>query len=150
MELTDIRIEPFTDDDIDGILVIERKSFSMPWSRESFEDVMKYPFLNGYCAKCGDDIAGYVIFHCLFEDSEVLDIAVGEEYRRLGIGRKLLSICQDRVRALGAERIMLEVRQSNLSAQKLYLSCGFSKTGERRNYYKNPTENAILMEKTLL
>ena len=97
----------------------------------------------------GRRLAGYGVYHCLFEDAEVLDIAVGAKFRRMGIGRKLLQLMAEATKLRGAERIMLEVRMSNEGAKVLYLSEGYEITGTRRNYYKNPTEDAILMEKRL-
>ena len=145
----DLVMSPMTEEDIDMILLMERECFSSPWSRESFEDVLKYPFLGGFCVRIEGELAGFGIYHCLFEDSEVLDIAVGAKFRRMGIGKIILQMMEDTVRFRGAERLMLEVRKSNAAAQALYLGAGFSVTGTRRNYYKKPIEDAILMEKKL-
>lgn len=150
MTREDLVITPMTEDDIDMILVMERECFSSPWSRDSFEDVLKYPFLGGFCARIEGELAGFGIYHCLFEDSEVLDIAVGAKFRRMGIGKTILQVMEDTVRLRGAERLMLEVRKSNTGAQALYTGAGFEVTGTRRNYYKKPTEDAILMEKKML
>lgn len=145
----DLVILPMTQEDIDEITEMEKECFSVAWSRDSFEDVLKYPFLGGFCARIEGELAGYGIYHCLFEDSEVLDIAVGPKFRRMGIGQKLLRLMEETVRFRGAERLMLEVRKSNTGAQALYFGVGFDITGIRRNYYKNPTEDAVLMEKKL-
>ena len=147
MMAQELVITPITEEDIGQIVLLERECFSVPWSRESFEDVLKYPFLGGFCIRSGDELAGYGVYHCLFEDSEVLDIAVAPAFRRRGIGRKLLDLMEQEVRSRGAERFMLEVRLSNITAQALYKRSGFEVTGTRRNYYKNPTEDAVLMEK---
>lgn len=149
MTLSEYEIMPMTERDLDEVTVLERKCFTVPWSRESFEDVMKYGFLGGYCVRCGAELVGYGVLHCLFEDAEILDIAVAEAFRGRGIGGMLMARMENEARLQGAERIMLEVRSSNEAAKALYRANGYRVTGERKNYYKNPTENAILMEKTV-
>ena len=138
-----------TEVDLDEVALLERECFSVPWSRDSFEDVMKYSFLGGFCAKVNGELAGFGVFHSLFEDGEILDIAVKRSFRGLGIAKRLMAQMEGAASLRGACRMMLEVRRSNAEARGLYLGLGYKETGVRKNYYKNPTEDAILMEKVL-
>ena len=149
MSFLEYEILPMTEADLDEVTLLERECFSVPWSRDSFEDVMKYSFLGGFCARVKGELAGYGVFHSLFEDGEILDIAVGKSFRGLGIAKKLMSFMESEAALRGACRMMLEVRRSNAEARGLYLGLGYKETGVRKNYYKNPTEDAILMEKVL-
>ncbi len=149
INLSNITILPITADDIPEVSLAERDIFSSPWSRESFEDVLKFPFLGGFCARLNGELAGYGIYHVLFEDGEILNIATLKSFRKMGIAKKLMAKMEEEIKLRGGERIMLEVRQSNQGAKNLYTALGFEITGNRKNYYKNPTENAILMEKSL-
>jgi ribosomal-protein-alanine N-acetyltransferase len=76
---------------------------------------------------------------------ELENIAVLPEYRRRGLARRLLSALLKQARLQGAERIFLEVRESNLAAIRLYEAAGFQQLGRRREYYLNPTEDALTL-----
>ena len=78
-------------------------------------------------------------------DLHVNNVAVRREYRRAGIGKALLSAVLEEGRRAGARMAFLEVRASNVVAQALYARCGFVVTGRRRNYYFEPTEDALVM-----
>jgi ribosomal-protein-alanine N-acetyltransferase len=145
-------IRSFGDEDteiIEAVEVIEKESFSSPWADGSFEQLLKNPFVHGKYAVCDGEICGFIVYFSLFEDSEILDIAVKDQYRRRGIAKMLIDEMTESVLAMGATRMMLEVRQSNTGARGLYLSLGFKETGIRKNYYSKPREDAILMERTI-
>jgi ribosomal-protein-alanine N-acetyltransferase len=99
------------------------------------------------------DVCGYLVALCGLPNSAAADfelenIAVHPSMRRQGIGRRLLSALLNHARLVGAGRILLEVRESNVAAIRLYESCGFVVLGNRREYYGNPVENALVMVHT--
>lgn len=142
-------IRPFTDGDVDAAVGIENESFSDPWSRESFGEVEKSSIYRGFCGEINGVVCGYIIYSSLFEDAEILDVAVSDRYRRRGIAKALIEKTVEAVNALEAQRILLEVRRSNEGAKTLYRSLGFCEIGIRKNYYKSPFEDAVIMEKII-
>ena len=134
--------------DIDRIVEIEKKCFLMldrKYVRSSLEDpesIMLVRILDG----C---VIGYVVASFVLDEVNIDNIAVLPEYRRAGIARALLNRVEEEIRSF-ANCIMLEVREGNESAIALYSSLGYERVGLRRNYYHNPTGNAILMTKYLL
>lgn len=83
----------------------------------------------------------------VLENADITNIAVDEEYRRQGIGDRLIELISLKAADKGAESLFLEVRESNEPA-KVFMKNGFAKVGMRRNFYRKPDENAILMEKS--
>ena len=89
---------------------------------------------------------GYAGFWSVSGEGQITNIAVLKEFRRNKIACKMLSVLIDRAKELNLENLSLEVRESNTAAINLYLGMDFKKVGTRKNYYKNPTEDAILMD----
>lgn len=130
---------------------IENASFSTPWSLESFLLGMKNPTNHTIILKEDGNIIGFAVYSVLFEDAELYDIAVDPAHRKKGIGDKLLQAVLRDCFERGAETIRLEVRESNLPARKLYEKHGFLyEKNVRKNYYQNPTEDALLMYLTFV
>ena len=92
---------------------------------------------------------GYATYSILYETAELYNIAVSPQCRRFGIGRALLENVIDHCRAVQADNLFLEVRRSNESARAMYERFGFVYDSVRKNYYKNPTEDALLMHLSL-
>ena len=134
---------------IAAIADIARRSFPDPWSEKSFESELSYGGL--FEAAIDDDgaVLGFVIVRPSEYECELLDIAVSPEKRRMGIGKLLLNRAVEYTAGVGAERLWLEVRAGNASAAALYEKHGFYAVGRRKNYYENPTEDAILMDKEI-
>ena len=145
----DLIIRPFEDGDAKAAFEIEQESFSDPWTCKDFENVGRTALYQGFCGEINGELCGFIIYYSLFEDAEILDIAVSEKYRRRGVGRSLIEKTAVAVKELGAERLLLEVRASNEGARELYRSMGFRETGVRRGYYAKPREDAVIMEKTI-
>ncbi|MDU0460695.1 MAG: ribosomal protein S18-alanine N-acetyltransferase [Geobacteraceae bacterium] len=137
-----------TEADLDAVLLIEKSSFPLPWKREHFlheiEAAHSYPFV----AELDGKIAGYVCLMSLFEEAQILDIAVAADRRGSGIGRLLMEKAYDVALEKGAEVMALEVRESSAPAIGLYQTLGFRRVGIRANYYES-RENAVLMEKNI-
>ena len=96
-------------------------------------------------ATLDDSVAGYAVVWFLAEGSELGNLAVMGEWRRHGLGRRLLDQAIERARHRGASRIFLEVRTSNREAQSLYERRGFVMSGVKRRYYRAPLEDARVM-----
>ncbi len=143
-------IVPFDETYLDGIINIENASFTDPWSRDAFVSSSKMPFYEFYLALDPQgELCGYIIITSISPECEILDIAVSPKYRRQGIADKLISFVCDKSYEKECDTLMLEVRESNAPARALYEKNGFNVVGRRRSYYKNPTEDAILMDKRI-
>jgi ribosomal-protein-alanine N-acetyltransferase len=104
-----------------------------------------------YCVCAGTSIVGFYVARRLAgRDWELESILVAPECRGQGIGHVLMRDLFARLRALQAERLLLEVRESNLAARRLYARLGFSEDGKRRNYYSHPEEDAVLLSLALV
>ena len=140
-----ISIREAVENDIDAMENIETASFSVPWSRQAFEDALENQYTRIYVAEDGDKVVGYSIIGLIVPDAEILNVAVDQEYRRQGIGEMLI----DMLIALGDKEdvsdFFLEVRQSNEPAIELYRKKGMEVIGKRKDYYQMPVEDAVLM-----
>lgn len=83
------------------------------------------------------------------DEAEILNIAVHPDFRHLGIGSRLMRHLMHAAHERGAASLYLEVRASNVAAHALYRSLGFDEIGVRKNYYKSPREDAVLMARSL-
>lgn len=132
-------------DDATRIAEIEEAVFPDPWQKK---DIFSYVCSeDGMCfvATEGGSVVAYLVGRLIAPEGEIYRIAVDERFRQRGIGYRLLSFSMKTERGRGLETVFLEVRKSNIPARKLYRAYGFREIGERKNYYRNPTENAILM-----
>jgi len=143
---TDIRT--MTAADLDEVLAIEQASFRTPWKREHFESELSGKHSFPCVAVCEGKVVGYVCLMSLFEEAQILDIAVSPEQRGLGVARLLMEHACAVAREKKAEVLTLEVRASSAAAIGLYLHAGFRHVGIRANYY-DASEDALLMEKNL-
>lgn len=130
---------------LDEILEIERACFSDPWSHIAFEGALDNPAFTFRVCRVDGRIAGYVLGMSVPPEAEIANIAVLPEMRRMGIGSLMLEDYMSLAGKMGCNTFFLEVRQSNLSARALYESMGYRPIGIRKNYYKNPKENAVVM-----
>jgi ribosomal-protein-alanine N-acetyltransferase len=145
------RLRPATEADIGAIAAIERSCFADPWSEESFRRILGGP--SAIFHVIGNppdfDVAGYVIAFSFGEDAELLNIAVHPEHREKGLAGQMLDAVLIELRARGVRTAFLEVRESNKAARGLYESRGFTAIGRRRNYYRRPVEDALVMRRML-
>ena len=143
-----VTIRPMVKPDLDQVLDIEQGSFPTPWKREHFLQEIHSPLSFPFVAECDGRVAGYVCLMSLFEEAQIMDIAVAPGQRGRGVGRALVEQAIAIARQKGAERLVLEVRESNLAAIGLYEKFGFERYFVRRGYYEGK-EDALLMEKAL-
>ena len=143
-----IAIRPMIEPDLDAVLVIEQASFPAPWKRDHFLHEIAAPHSYPFVAECNGMVAGYVCVTALFEEAQILDIAVDPAMRGRGIALMLMERAFSQARDKGAEVMALEVRSSNLAAIALYEMLGFARCGLRASYYEG-VDDAVLMEKAL-
>lgn len=140
-EIRDMRPE-----DLEEVAGIEKNSFSDPWSKSSFEDMLSLPAYRALVITENDKVAGYACTLMVLDEGQILNIAIDKSQRRRGLGRMLLKYVLEQGKEQGACFFTLEVRESNKPAIGLYESFGFRETGRRKNYYDSPVETAILMD----
>lgn len=139
-------------DDIPDVAAMELEYFAQPWSEASIGHYMDQGNTIFIVAKDpaeGGKLCGYCAVMRILNESELVSIAVHEDYRNMGIAREILDIAYDMARDAGVEMIHLEVRESNEAAISLYESEGFERDGLRKDFYSKPKENALLYTKYL-
>jgi ribosomal-protein-alanine N-acetyltransferase len=144
-----IEIRDATDGDLVAILEIERLAFPTPWSLTSFRHELSLPFSRLTVAAqprpARNGVIGFLCRWLIEDECHVLNIAVHPDFRRSGVGSRLLTEAISEARTRGANFITLEVRRSNLAARHLYRKFRFEERRLRRHYY-GPGEDAIVME----
>ena len=139
-------IREMTEKDLDAVAAIEAECIKQPWSRKSFAESLTKDYSLFLVEESEGKIWGYIGIYLIYEDTEITGIAVLPEKRRCGIGKKLLLSAAECAVERSAQRILLEVRESNEAARAFYLELGFHEIGIRKNFYDFPQENAVLMQ----
>jgi ribosomal-protein-alanine acetyltransferase len=143
------RIRSAVPADAPVLVGIERRCFSDPWTEASFREALTSSWSFGLVAHAARGVVGYLIGREVAATGEVLNLAVAPEFRRRGLGGALLRAGITALRQRRVEEILLEVRESNHSAQALYLEHGFRPVGQRSAYYRNPKEDALVLRLAL-
>ena len=132
---------------LDEVAAIENDCFSHPWSRRSLESELQNETSRFLVAVEDGKVIGYIGMSTVIDEGYLFNAAVDSHYRKKGVGsalvRELVTWCQQHEFAF----LTLEVRESNAPAIALYSRFGFVRVGERKNYYSDPAENALLMTK---
>jgi ribosomal-protein-alanine N-acetyltransferase len=133
-------------EDISAVVDLDQKSFSLPWPERSFRfELTDNPASRCWVAELDGKVVGMIVIWLIVDEAHVATIATDPEYRRQGIGRRLLAYALRRLITDGARSSFLEVRESNVAAQDMYRKFGYEVTGRRRRYYRDNDEDAILM-----
>ncbi len=140
-------IRRMLDADVDRVAGLEAEIFTSPWSKAGFLESLTKSYSYFYVAIVDEKIVGYMGIHNFGGDGEITNVAVDKEYRGRQIAFSMLSYAMEETKKEGMEAFTLEVRTSNIPAQKLYEKLGFTSQGIRKNFYQNPTEDAIIMWK---
>jgi ribosomal-protein-alanine N-acetyltransferase len=136
-------------EDVDKIMAIEVRSFSTPWSALSFYSEIYNKNSINKVALIDETVCGYICVRCIQEECHLLNLAVHPDYRRRGIASLLLQSVLSQIKERGCRFVFLEVRASNIGAQKMYEKFGFTSIGIRKKYYINPEEDGIVMMKEI-
>lgn len=142
-----MKIERMTAQHVDAVLKIENECFAHPWSRQSIESELENKNSVFYTALEGDEVAGYIGMSTVLDEGYIFNVAVSAKHRKKGIGSALIQELVTYGKKNNFCFLTLEVRESNENAISLYSKFGFIKVGERKNYYSDPVENAVLMTK---
>ena len=141
-------IRPWHENDLPEIEILERQCFSAPWNLEMLKASFLLKNFVGFVCEEEGKIVGYIGSTYIFEDGEILLVAVDDCYRRKGYAQSLIEKTAMVLKENGVENLFLEVRKSNIPAINRYLKSDFYAIGERKGYYENG-EDAIIMEKKL-
>jgi ribosomal-protein-alanine N-acetyltransferase len=152
-----ITIERMTEHDLLEVVEIEEISNLSPWGWDAYHlelecgagSLMLVARLSANEKTAHKSIVGFIVARQMADEIHVNNVAVRPEYRRLGIGQRLLRDVLYWCREQQVHQAVLEVRAENIAAQKLYQACGFEVIGRRRRYYKAPVEDALLMAVSL-
>lgn len=142
-------IRPMTEEDVKGVAEIEKECFASPWSEKSLSEELENGSAYFFVADINGEIAGYMGTISVFGECSVTNIAVKEKHRNKGLASSLLQRAILNSIYLDDDFITLEVRKSNTAAISLYEKFGFRKMGERKNFYRLPTEDAFIYNKYL-
>lgn len=129
------------------VAALEKLCFSDPWSETSVASELDNPLSLWLIAEEEGTVLGYVGSQTVLDETDMMNIAVQPECRRRGIAAALIGELVNQLRERGSHILRLEVRESNVPAIALYESMGFTQLGLRKNYYRNPKENALILGK---
>lgn len=142
----DVVIEPMRRRHLRGVLRVEAHNEHRPWSLGLFMSELRQPEGRSYVvAKSGPAVVGFAGELFVDTDAHITTIAVHPEWRRHGIGSRLMLVLAEDARRRGASAWTLEVRASNQAAQGLYHRFGLAPVGVRKNYYEDLKEDAVIM-----
>ena len=133
--------------DFSAIAELEKLCFSDPWSEKSVASELDNPLSLWLVAMEGECLAGYVGSQTVLDETDMMNIAVHPNYRRRGVAKQLVERLVETLKQRGSRCLTLEVRASNEPARKLYEKLGFQQIGLRKNYYRNPREDALILRK---
>lgn len=144
-----IELMPLQLSDCEAVADIAKICLPEHWSLDSVRSVLKYENNIYYVAHSIEQniLVGFAGIMVIADEAELLNIAVLPEFQRQGVGMVLLGQMLQEAKQAGANRLLLEVRESNQTARKLYCRHQFVEIGTRRKYYHNPVEDAVIMER---
>ena len=129
------------------VAALEKICFSDPWSENSVASELKNPLSCWLVAEEDGKVTGYVGSQTVMDESDMMNVAVHPDYRRKGVAEKLVMELVEALKKRDSRCLTLEVRASNEPARALYEKLGFVQVGLRKNYYRNPREDALILRK---
>ena len=126
---------------------LEKICFADPWSEKSVASELDNKWALWFVALEEDKVIGYIGSQTSIDETDVMNVAVHPDFRRRGIAESLIIRLVDELKMRGSHALMLEVRASNAPAIALYEKLGFVQVGCRKNYYRNPKEDALILRK---
>ncbi|HBG01823.1 MAG TPA: ribosomal-protein-alanine N-acetyltransferase [Firmicutes bacterium] len=139
-----------TIDDIPMVQLVERKCFTMPWSKSIFiSEVTRNDNAIYAVALVDERVVGYAGIWIILDEGHITNIAVDPAFQRRGIGQGLMDMLTKFAVERGVVAMTLEVRVSNAGAQALYTKLGFVPNGIRKEYYQDDKEDALIMWREL-
>jgi len=140
-------IEVMNSSHVAQIAALEKICFSDPWSEKSVASELDNKLAFWLVATEGETVAGYIGSQTVLDETDMMNVAVHPDFRRQGIAEALVNELVENLKKMGSHCLTLEVRASNAPAIALYEKLGFSEIGRRKNYYRNPREDALILRK---
>ena len=140
-----MRIEKMNADHVFQVAQLETLCFSDPWSENSVAGELSNDLAHWLVALEGESVAGYIGSQTVMGESDMMNVAVHPDHRRKGIAEALVKALVADLKEMGSCALTLEVRVSNDGAIALYHKLGFGEAGRRKNYYRNPREDALIL-----
>ena len=140
-------ITKMTQQHVAQVAELEKLCFSDPWSEKSVASELNNPLAFWLVADDNGRVAGYIGSQTVVGESDMMNVAVHPDYRQQGIATGLIVGQVEQLRKLESHSLTLEVRASNEPAKRLYEKLGFQQVGCRKNYYRNPREDALILRK---
>jgi ribosomal-protein-alanine N-acetyltransferase len=141
-----ILIRPMRRGDIKEIIEIEKASFQDPWREDAFYNELYNKDISIFLVMEVDGkVVGYGGMWVIKDEAHIVNLAIHPQYRRQGLGQKLMKVLFEKAEKRGVQRITLEVRASNIVAQNFYKKLGFQEIAIRKKYYRDTKEDAIVM-----
>lgn len=134
-------------EDLAAVLVIERASFTVPWTAATFRGLLERTGTGLWVAEVGGEVVGYAVVWMVANQAELGNVAVAESFRRRGVATRLVETVVEWLGGRGVREVFLEVRESNRAAQRLYEGRGFDVVGRRKGYYSRPREDALVLRR---
>jgi ribosomal-protein-alanine N-acetyltransferase len=132
--------------DLDAVQRIEKASFSTPWPAYAYRQEIETNRMAHYIvARAGSDVVGFAGIWLMVDQAHITTFAVDPDWRRQGVGSRMILALLRMSRTLGARNATLEVRLSNVAARRLYERFGFRPVGVRPRYYTDNGEDALIM-----
>ena len=146
--MKDVEVVRLAREHLSAVAALETEVFAEPWSEKALELLLS-PEAVGFACVCKGEILAYAGMLISVDEGQITNVAVRPDQRRQGFGRVLMHALEAEARARGLVQISLEARVSNLPAIGLYEQEQYRVAGVRRNFYRHPTEDALVMLKTL-
>ncbi|MBR2048488.1 MAG: ribosomal protein S18-alanine N-acetyltransferase [Oscillospiraceae bacterium] len=140
-------ILPMNETHVSQVAALEALCFRDPWSEKSVASELTNKLSLWLVAEEDGAVVGYVGSQTVLDETDMMNVAVHPDHRRRGIARSLVAALVDALKEKGSRCLTLEVRESNESAIALYRELDFRQIGLRKNYYRNPRENALILRK---
>jgi ribosomal-protein-alanine N-acetyltransferase len=138
-------VRAMTASDLDRVLLIERLSFGLPWTRRLFEEALFSLIAANFVITVNERVVGYMCLYTVEDEAHILNVAIHPDRRKKGYGAALMGRVVDILKKQGITQFYLEVREGNLDAIRLYRKFGFVAVGKRKKYYTDTNEDALVM-----
>lgn len=149
--MVELSIREMVLEDIEEVLEVETATFTMPWTKDVFnQEIVENKYAHYYVLVFERKIVGYVGLWIVMDDAQITNIAILPDFRGKKLGERLFRFAVQQAIQMGAKRLSLEVRVSNIIAQRMYRKFGLVPGGIRKNYYTDNQEDAIVMWVNLL
>ncbi len=142
-----IQVVAMAPEHIPALAELEKQCFPQPWSKKALSDELNNPSAVFRVALKDGQVAGYVGMLHVLDEGDICNVAVFDSFRRQGVATALIQNLLDYAEEQKLSFITLEVRESNVGAQKFYETMGFVTIGIRKNFYDDPKEHAVLMNR---